>query len=127
MRRSTPLRVAADRRRPLWGNQTDSRDITAAPAQLEAGVTVSRSRTSDPIPGFIHLLRAKDLIDRRYAEPLDVPTLAREACASQAHFARSFKRAFSETPHRYLARRSQRGRAPSGRPGHGSWCGRGAA
>jgi AraC-like DNA-binding protein len=59
----------------------------------------------DPIPAFIHLLRAKDVIDRRYAEALDVPTLARQAYASEAHFARSFKRAFGETPHRYLTRR----------------------
>jgi AraC-like DNA-binding protein len=59
----------------------------------------------DPIPSYIHLLRAKDLIDRRYAQTLDVPALAREAYASSAHFARSFKRAFGETPHQYLARR----------------------
>ena len=57
------------------------------------------------IPSYIHLLRAKDLMDRRYAEPLDVATLAGEAYASPAHFARSFKRAFGETPHRYLQRR----------------------
>ena len=59
----------------------------------------------DPIPAFIHLLRAKNLIDRRYAEPLDIATMAREAYASPAHFARSFKRAFGETPRRYLTRR----------------------
>jgi transcriptional regulator GlxA family with amidase domain len=52
-----------------------------------------------------HLLRAKDEIDRRYAEPLDVATLARAALASEAHFARSFKQAFGETPGRYLQRR----------------------
>jgi hypothetical protein len=57
----------------------------------------------DPIPAFIHLLRAKDLIDRRYAEPLDIARLAREAYASEAHFARSFKRAFGEAPHGYLS------------------------
>jgi AraC-like DNA-binding protein len=59
----------------------------------------------DPIPVYVHLRRAKDLIDRDYAEPLDVPALAREAHASRAHFLRSFKRAFGETPHRYLLRR----------------------
>jgi AraC-like DNA-binding protein len=59
----------------------------------------------DPIPIYVHLLRAKDLIDRDYAEPLDVPALAREAHASRAHFIRSFKKAFGETPHQYLLRR----------------------
>jgi AraC-like DNA-binding protein len=59
----------------------------------------------DPIPIYVHLRRAKDLIDRDFAEPLDVPALAREAHASRAHFVRSFKKAFGETPHRYLLRR----------------------
>jgi AraC-like DNA-binding protein len=59
----------------------------------------------DAIPVYIHLLRAKDLIDREYAEQLDVPALARAAHASTAHFSRSFKRAFGETPHQYLLRR----------------------
>jgi AraC-like DNA-binding protein len=59
----------------------------------------------DPIPAYVHLLRAKDLIDRAYGEPLDVPALARAAFASDAHFIRSFRRAFGETPHRYLTRR----------------------
>src|SRR5512132_3993159 len=59
----------------------------------------------NPIPTYIHLLRAKNLIDRHYAERLDIPALAREAYALPAHFARSFRRAFGETPHRYLLRR----------------------
>jgi transcriptional regulator GlxA family with amidase domain len=59
----------------------------------------------DPIPAYVHLLRAKDLIDRAYGEPLDVPALARAAFASEAHFIRSFRAAFGETPHRYLQRR----------------------
>jgi AraC-like DNA-binding protein len=59
----------------------------------------------DPIPAYVHLLRAKNAIDRRYAERLDVLAMAREAYASEAHFARSFKRAFGETPRRYLTRR----------------------
>jgi AraC-like DNA-binding protein len=59
----------------------------------------------DSIPVYIHLRRAKDLIDRHYARRLDVPALARAAHASSAHFSRSFKRAFGETPHQYLLRR----------------------
>jgi AraC-like DNA-binding protein len=59
----------------------------------------------DPIPVYVHLRRAKDRIDRDFAEPLDVRALAREAHASRAHFVRSFKKAFGETPHQYLLRR----------------------
>jgi AraC-like DNA-binding protein len=59
----------------------------------------------DPIPVYVHLRRAKDRIDRDFAEPLDVRALARESHASRAHFVRSFKSAFGETPHRYLLRR----------------------
>jgi transcriptional regulator GlxA family with amidase domain len=51
------------------------------------------------------LLRARDEMDRAYAEPLDVPTLAAVACLSEAHFIRSFRACFRETPHRYLQRR----------------------
>ena len=51
------------------------------------------------------LLRARDAMDRTYAQPLDVPTLARIAHVSEAHFIRTFKEAFGETPHRYLQRR----------------------
>ena len=52
-----------------------------------------------------HLLRAKDLVDARYREPLEVPTLARAAHLSEAHFSREFRRAFGETPHQYLLTR----------------------
>ncbi|WP_322795053.1 AraC family transcriptional regulator [Tepidiforma sp.] len=51
------------------------------------------------------MLRARDAIDRDYYRPLDIPSLARIACTSEAHFIRSFKRAFGETPHHYLKRR----------------------
>jgi AraC-like DNA-binding protein len=60
---------------------------------------------SVPVPPARHLLRARDLADRRYAEPLDVPELARAARLSPAHFSREFARAFGETPHRYLLTR----------------------
>jgi AraC-like DNA-binding protein len=52
-----------------------------------------------------HLLRAKDAIDARYSEPLDVPALARAARLSEAHFSREFRRAFGESPHQYLLTR----------------------
>ena len=51
------------------------------------------------------LLRARDAMDRSYAKPLDVPALARIALTSEAHFIRTFKQTFGETPHRYLQRR----------------------
>ncbi|HEU4673403.1 MAG TPA: helix-turn-helix transcriptional regulator [Candidatus Limnocylindrales bacterium] len=51
------------------------------------------------------LLRARDAMDRAYAEPLDVPAVAAIACVSEAHFIRSFGAVFGETPHRYLQRR----------------------
>jgi AraC-like DNA-binding protein len=51
------------------------------------------------------LLRARDAMDRSYAKPLDIPSLARVAHVSPAHFSRSFRDTFGETPHRYLQRR----------------------
>jgi AraC-like DNA-binding protein len=54
---------------------------------------------------FRHLLRAKDLIDARYREQLDVSTLAAVAHLSPAHFSRQFRQAFGETPHQYLMTR----------------------
>ena len=51
------------------------------------------------------LLRARDAMDRTYAQPLDVPSLARIAFVSEAHFIRTFRSTFGETPHRYLQRR----------------------
>jgi transcriptional regulator GlxA family with amidase domain len=51
------------------------------------------------------MLRARDAMDRTYAQPLDVPQLARIAHVSEAHFIRTFRVTFGETPHRYLQRR----------------------
>ena len=51
------------------------------------------------------MLRARDAMDRAYAEPLDVPTLAAVAHVSEAHFIRTFRATFGETPGRYLQRR----------------------
>jgi len=57
------------------------------------------------VPPERHLLRAKDLADSRYFEPLDVDDLACAAGLSRAHFSREFKRAFGEAPHSYLLTR----------------------
>ena len=51
------------------------------------------------------MLRARDAMDRDYAKTLDIPTLARIAYVSEAHFIRTFRATFGETPHRYLQRR----------------------
>ena len=51
------------------------------------------------------LLRARDAMDRAYAEPLDISSLARIAHVAEAHFIRTFRATFGETPHRYLQRR----------------------
>jgi AraC-like DNA-binding protein len=57
------------------------------------------------VPPARHLLRAKDLADARYAEPLGVDDLAAAAGLSRAHFSREFKQAFGESPHAYLLTR----------------------
>ena len=57
------------------------------------------------VPPARHLLRAKDLADARYRDPLDVPALAQAAHLSPAHFSREFRKAFGETPHQYLLTR----------------------
>jgi AraC-like DNA-binding protein len=57
------------------------------------------------VPPARHLLRAKDLADARYFEPLDVDEMAAAAGLSRAHFSREFHRAFGEPPHAYLLTR----------------------
>lgn len=57
------------------------------------------------VPPVRHLLRARDLADARYFEPLSVVDLARAAGLSRAHFSGEFRRAFGESPHAYLLMR----------------------
>jgi AraC-like DNA-binding protein len=57
------------------------------------------------VPTARHLLRAKDLVDARYAEPLNVDDLAKAAGLSPAHFSREFRATFGESPHGYLLTR----------------------
>ncbi|MFE3739998.1 helix-turn-helix transcriptional regulator [Streptomyces sp. NPDC059134] len=52
-----------------------------------------------------HLRRARDLVDREYARPLDVPAMARHALMSPGHFSREFRTAYGETPYSYLMTR----------------------
>jgi AraC-like DNA-binding protein len=81
-------------------------------------------RTSGDAPGIVdgvmpqeiadlaHLRRARDFIDREYAQPLDVPAMARAAHMSPAHFSRKFRAAYGETPYSYLmTRRIERAKA----------------
>ena len=67
--------------------------------------SVARSPKQRPVPPARHLLRAKDLADARYFEPLTVADLARAAGLSPAHFSREFRRTFGEPPHQYLLTR----------------------
>jgi AraC-like DNA-binding protein len=75
------------------------------PRLARPGSAVILAEVMAPVPPARHLLRAKDLIDARYREPLDVPALARAAHLSPAHFSREFRRTFGETPHQYLLTR----------------------
>ncbi len=61
--------------------------------------------TPQELANLAHLRRARDLIDRDYARPLDVPTMAAGALMSPAHFSRQFKAAYGETPYNYLMTR----------------------
>jgi AraC-like DNA-binding protein len=67
---------------------------------------------ADEITELVHLRRARDLIDRSYAEPLDVAAMARAAHMSASHFARRFASVYGETPYAYLmTRRVERAKA----------------
>ncbi len=68
--------------------------------------------TPEELADLVHLRRARDLVDRAYAQPLDVPAMARTACMSPAHFSRKFRSAYGETPYAYLmTRRIERAQA----------------
>lgn len=61
--------------------------------------------TPEELENLAHLRRARDLIDREYAKPLDVPTMAQKALMSPSHFSRQFRAAYGETPYSYLMTR----------------------
>jgi AraC-like DNA-binding protein len=68
--------------------------------------------TPEDLADLAHLRRARDLIDREHAQPLDVPSMARAALMSPSHFSRKFRAAYGETPYSYLmTRRIERAKA----------------
>jgi AraC-like DNA-binding protein len=68
--------------------------------------------TPEELANLAHLRRARDLMDREYARPLDVAAIARAALMSQGHFARQFRATYGETPYAYLmTRRIERAKA----------------
>ena len=68
--------------------------------------------TPEEMADLVHLRRARDFVDRDYAQPLDVPAMARTAFMSSAHFSRKFRAAYGETPYSYLmTRRIERAKA----------------
>lgn len=76
--------------RPTPGTGVYAGEVTVTPAM---------------IPPVRYLVRARDLADARYTEPLTVDDLAAAACLSRAHFSREFRRAFGESPYSYLLTR----------------------
>src|SRR5215468_469683 len=72
----------------------------------------ARLMTPEELANLAHLRRARDLMDREYARPLDVAALARAALMSTAHFSRQFRATYGETPYTYLmTRRIERAKA----------------
>ena len=77
-----------------------------------AGSSTIVDMTPEEMADLVHLRRARDLIDRDYALPLDVPAIASAALMSPAHFSRKFRATYGETPYVYLmTRRIERAKA----------------
>ena len=81
----------------------------ASPGSIVATVF---GMTPEEIADLVHVRRARDFMDREYAQPLDVPAMARAALMSPSHFSRKFRAAYGETPYSYLmTRRIERAKA----------------
>lgn len=72
---------------------------------IPVAAAYARDMTPQELANLAHLRRARDLIDRDFARALDVPTMARKALMSPAHFSRQFRAAYGETPYSYLMTR----------------------
>ena len=93
-----------------WVNETSSRDQCAGAFRVRSRSVVGM--TPEEIADLAQLRRARDLMDRDHAQPLDVPAMARAALMSPAHFSRKFRAAYGETPYCYLmTRRIERAKA----------------
>jgi AraC-like DNA-binding protein len=76
------------------------------------GRVSSSAMTPQEMADLVHLRQARDHMDRAYAQPLNVPAMARTALMSPAHFSRKFRAAYGETPYSYLmTRRIERAKA----------------
>jgi transcriptional regulator GlxA family with amidase domain len=98
--------------------RSDSAHRSHRPDRIETGSPATgRSptvvdMTPEELADLAHLRRARDFMDRAYAEPLDVPAMARAALMSPSHFSRKFRAAYGETPYAYLmTRRIERAQA----------------
>jgi AraC-like DNA-binding protein len=90
----------------MQGLSTTGGAAPPVPAGPFVGSMRQNERMSGPVvPAVFHLRRARDLIDRHFAEPLDLDAMARAAGFSRYHFARAFRVAYGETPGAYLTRR----------------------
>jgi len=79
---------------------------------MDSGGVSIQDVTQEELADLAHLRRARDLIDRDYSRPLDVPAIARAALMSPAHFSRKFRSVYGETPYSYLmTRRIERAKA----------------
>jgi AraC-like DNA-binding protein len=97
--------VGERKRRRLDRHARSTRRQRKSPSPLGAVGDTAAVHTAQFVPPARHLLRARDLADARYSEPLGVDDLARAAGLSRAHFSREFRRAFGESPHAYLLTR----------------------
>jgi AraC-like DNA-binding protein len=94
------------------GDNPASRAVIPRGRARAATTSYAGQVTPEELANLAHLRRARDLIDREYARPLDVPALARAALMSTAHFSRQFRAAYGETPYSHLmTRRIERAKA----------------
>src|SRR5438270_2182471 len=86
--------------------------VKAGSGMRWSGQSKLASVTREQLADLAHVRRARDLMDREYAKPLDVAAMARAALMSPAHFSRQFRAAYGETPYSYLmTRRIERAKA----------------